>query len=96
MQMLVDRILTANLVASTVVFYAAARTYVLPNLGRWSFSSIMPPILDLVVAIALANVYGAPRYMGAAYWIPAFWVPALLVTHYLTFLVLFGDRGDRA
>ena len=27
-------------------------------------------------------------FMGPAYWIPAFWVPALLVTHYLTFLVL--------
>jgi len=26
--------------------------------------------------------------MGPAYWIPAFWVPALLVTHYITFLVL--------
>ena len=26
--------------------------------------------------------------MGAAYWIPAFWVPALLVTHYLTFVIL--------
>jgi hypothetical protein len=26
--------------------------------------------------------------MGPAYWIPAFWVPALLVTHYITFVVL--------
>ena len=26
--------------------------------------------------------------MGPAYWIPAFWVPALLVTHYVTFIVL--------
>ena len=26
--------------------------------------------------------------MGAAYWIPAFWVPGLLVTHYITFVVL--------
>jgi len=44
--------------------------------------------LDLVVAIALATVYEAAAYMGPAYWIPAFWVPALLVTHYITFLVL--------
>ena len=44
--------------------------------------------LDLIVAIVLATAYGAPAYMGAAYWIPAFWVPALLVTHYITFLVL--------
>jgi hypothetical protein len=45
--------------------------------------------LDLLVAIALATVYDAAPYMGPAYWIPAFWVPALLVTHYITFLVLW-------
>jgi len=44
--------------------------------------------VDLVAAIALATVYGASLYMGPAYWIPAFWVPALLVTHYLTFIIL--------
>ena len=44
--------------------------------------------LDLVAAITLATVYGASMYMGPAYWIPAFWVPALLVTHYITFIVL--------
>jgi hypothetical protein len=44
--------------------------------------------LDLLVAIALATFYDAEPYMGPAYWIPAFWVPALLVTHYITFLVL--------
>lgn len=44
--------------------------------------------LDLFAAIALATVYGASPYMGPAYWIPAFWVPALLVTHYLTFVLL--------
>jgi hypothetical protein len=159
-QGLLDRILTVNLVASTVVFYAAARLYVLPNLSGWSFHRVMPPILllhsfrhlglmflapgatqpgmpvqfaypaalgdllaallafaalvavvrrhraaralvwifnvegtlDLMAAIVLATLFGAPRYMGAAYWIPAFWVPALLVTHYVTFLVLHGDR----
>jgi hypothetical protein len=44
--------------------------------------------LDLLVAIALATIYGAHAFMGPAYWIPAFWVPALLVTHYITFVVL--------
>jgi hypothetical protein len=159
MQTLFDRILVVNLVASTLLFYAAARMYVLPNLGDWGFRSVMPPILllhsfrhlglmfltrgatypgmpaqfaypaalgdvlaaalafaslgavvrnhragrilvwmfnvegslDLMAAIVLATVYGAPVYMGPAYWIPAFWVPALLVTHYITFLVLRGD-----
>ena len=44
--------------------------------------------LNLLAAIALATVYGASAYMGPAYWIPAFWVPALLVTHYITFIIL--------
>jgi hypothetical protein len=44
--------------------------------------------LDLMAAIALATIYGAHEFMGPAYWIPAFWVPALLVTHYITFVVL--------
>ena len=159
MQGLLDQILTVNLVASTVIFYAAARLYVLPNLRAWSFHAVMPPILllhsfrqlglmfltpgvphpdmpaqfaypaalgdllaaflafaalvaviqrhrtarglvwafnlegtlDLMTAIVLSTLFGAPPYMGVAYWIPAFWVPALLVTHYITFLVLRGD-----
>ena len=44
--------------------------------------------LDLIAAIALATLYDASPFMGAAYWIPAFWVPALLVTHYITFVVM--------
>jgi hypothetical protein len=44
--------------------------------------------IDLAIAITLATLHDAAPYMGAAYWIPAFWVPALLVTHYITFLVL--------
>jgi hypothetical protein len=52
----------------------------------WIFS--LEGTADLIVAITLATVYGAAPYMGPAYWIPAFWVPALLVTHYVTFIVL--------
>lgn len=48
--------------------------------------------IDLVVAIALATIYDAPPLMGPAYWIPAFWVPALIVTHYITFVVLLSRR----
>jgi hypothetical protein len=44
--------------------------------------------LDLLDAITLATIYNAPATMGPAYWIPAFWVPLLLVTHYVTFVVL--------
>jgi len=43
----------------------------------------------LIDAIALATIYNAAPLMGPAYWIPAFWVPALIVTHYVTFLLLF-------
>jgi hypothetical protein len=44
--------------------------------------------LDLLAAIVLATAYDAAPLMGPAYWIPAFWVPALLVTHYVTFMLL--------
>ena len=44
--------------------------------------------VDLVTAITTATIYGAASAMGAAYWIPAFWVPLLLVTHYVTFVLL--------
>lgn len=156
MQPLLDRILTFNLIATTVVFYVAARIYLLPRLEQLRPRSILLPILllhslrhlglmfltrgaiypgmppqfavpaalgdtltaflafacipavangwkigrplvwvfnifgtlDLLVAITLATTYNAPIHMGPAYWIPAFWVPALLVTHYITFIVL--------
>lgn len=45
--------------------------------------------LDLINAITLATIFGTAPFMGAAYWIPAVWVPALLVTHYITFVVLW-------
>lgn len=59
----------------------------------WAFN--VEGSLDLIAAITLATLYGASPYMGAAYWIPAFWVPALLVTHYITF-VLLGKHWTQA
>jgi hypothetical protein len=44
--------------------------------------------IDLLTAIALATIYNAPIAMGRAYWIPAVAVPLLLVTHYVTFVLL--------
>ena len=44
--------------------------------------------IDLLTAITTATIYNAPVAMGPAYWIPAFWVPLLLVTHYVTFVLL--------
>jgi hypothetical protein len=53
--------------------------------------------LDLVAAIALATMLDAGPYMGPSYWIPAFWVPALLVSHWITFVLLIRHwpRGSR-
>ena len=157
-------ILTVNLLLSTLVFWIAARIYVLPKLHQLPARTILLPILllhslrhlglmflapgavyagmprefaypaafgdvlaavlalmaiaavaaearsarflvwlfniegslDLIAAITLATVYGAAAFMGPAYWIPAFWVPALLVTHYITFAVLFRQRRAAA
>jgi hypothetical protein len=157
-----QNILSFNLVFSTVVFWIAARIYVLPKLPQLELRAVLLPILllhagrhlglmflapgatyagmppqfaypaalgdllaallamaaipavaassrlarplvwifnvegtlDLIAAITLATTFGAPAFMGAAYWIPAFWVPALLVTHYITFVVLWRTRGS--
>jgi hypothetical protein len=47
MQAILDRILTFNLVATTVVFYVAARIYLLPRLPRLSPPTVLIPILLL-------------------------------------------------
>src|SRR5215469_4879867 len=44
--------------------------------------------IDLLWAITTATIFNAPVEMGPTYWIPAFWVPLLLVTHYVTFVLL--------
>lgn len=157
-------ILPANLLLNTLVFWVAARIYVLPRLKELGLQAVLVPILllhstrhlglmflapgathvglpwqfaypaawgdlvaallamasiaavvfkargarllvwvfnlegtiDLFAAIVLATVYGAAPYMGPAYWIPACWVPALLVTHYITFVLLVQHWSDAA
>ena len=59
----------------------------------WTFNIF--GTLDLLAAITTATIYNAPVTMGPAYWIPACWVPLLLVTHYVTFIVLW-KHWDRA
>jgi hypothetical protein len=151
-----DRVLPLNLIANTVIFFVAARLYLLPLISRLRPQQILVPILllhstrhlgmmfltrgatypglpplfaypaafgdlitaiiafasiplvlrgsrlakpmvwvfnifgtvDLLVAITTGTIYSAVVAMGAAYWIPAFWVPLLLVTHYVTFVLL--------
>jgi hypothetical protein len=76
----------------TALLAMAAMLAVVRNVrsGRlfvWIFNVV--GTVDLIAAIALATIHRAAAYMGPAYWIPAFWVPALLVTHYITFVVLW-------
>src|SRR6266700_772300 len=78
----------------TAILAFAAIPFVLRNSGLakpgvWVFNIF--GTLDLLAAITFATIYNAPVTMGPAYWIPAFWVPLLLVTHYMTF-VLLGRR----
>ena len=47
MEALLNRVLTLNLVATTVVFYVAAKIYVLPQLNRWGPRAVLIPILLL-------------------------------------------------
>jgi len=76
---------------------ALAMTALLTGTPRplvWIFNVV--GTVDLLAAITLATIYGAPHFMGPAYWIPAFWVPALLVTHYLTFVILAKSEESPA
>jgi hypothetical protein len=94
----VGDLLTAVLAFVAIFFVCRNSTYARPLV--WVFNVFGS--IDLVDAITLATIYNAPQFMGPAYWIPAFWVPALLVTHYITFIILtkhwsrVGDETPRA
>jgi hypothetical protein len=60
LQTLSDRSLVINLVASTLVFYAVARLYVLPRLGAWRVRTIVLPILLLHSFRHLGLMFIAP------------------------------------
>ena len=53
-------ILTVNLVFSTLVLWAAARLYVLPNLARWTPQAVLLPILLLHSFRHLGLMFLAP------------------------------------
>jgi hypothetical protein len=78
-----------DLVAATLALIAipfVIRGSSLSKLLVWIFNVF--GTIDLLLAITLATIFNAQISMGPSYWIPAFWVPALLVTHYITFLLL--------
>ncbi len=82
-------LLTAILALIAIPFVLRGSRYARPAV--WAFNIF--GTIDLLVAIILATIYNAPVAMGPAYWIPAFWVPLLLVTHYVTFVLL--QRGEK-
>ncbi len=82
-------LLTAILAFAAIPFVLRSSSLAKPAV--WFFNIV--GTLDLVTAITLATIHNAPVAMGPAYWIPAFWVPLLLVTHYVTFVLLLR-RGD--
>src|SRR5215467_3306193 len=73
-------------VLALVALWAVVKNWRSARFLVWIFA--LEGTIDLINAITLAQLHGAAVFMGAAYWIPAFWVPALLVTHYITFVVL--------
>jgi hypothetical protein len=78
-----------DLIAAMLAFVSIPAVALESKFGRplvWVFNIF--GTLDLLLAITLATTYQASVHMGSAYWIPAFWVPALLVTHYVTFILL--------
>jgi hypothetical protein len=77
-------LITAVLAFAAIPFVLRGSTLAKPAV--WIFNIF--GTLDLLAAITFATIYNVPVAMGPAYWIPAFWVPLLLVTHYVTFVLL--------
>ena len=77
-------LITAVLAFAAIPFVLRASRLAKPAV--WIFNIF--GTVDLLAAITLATIYNAPVAMGPTYWIPAFWVPLLLVTHYVTFVLL--------
>jgi hypothetical protein len=78
-----------DLVTSIIAFVAIPLVLSGSGLAKpavWIFN--VAGTVDLLVALTTATIYNAPPAMGPAYWIPALWVPMLLVTHYVTFILL--------
>jgi hypothetical protein len=77
-------------ILALIVLFALLMNFRYNLLLLWIFN--IEGTLNLLLAIALGTKYETVHFMGAAYWIPAIWVPALLVTHFITFRLLFGRR----
>src|SRR2546421_9051649 len=92
MESVLNRILTLNLVATTVVFYVAARIYLLPHLSQLRPRAVLLPILLLhsLRHLGLMFLTRGATYPGLP---PQFaWPAALgdLVTAALAFVAIFA------
>jgi hypothetical protein len=91
MEALLNRILTLNLIATTVVFYVAARIYLFPHLRRLPLRSVLIPILLLhsLRQLGLMFLTRGATYQGLP---PQFAYPAALgdfLTAVLAFVSIF-------
>src|SRR5207248_1856976 len=98
MEALLNRILTLNLIGTTVVFYVAARIYLLPQLGRLRPRAVLMPILLLhsLRQLGLMFLTRGATYPGLP---PQFAYPAALgdlLSAGLAFLALFLVARDSA
>src|SRR5712691_3065828 len=96
MQAILDRILTLNLIGSTLVFYVAARLYLLPRLGGLEPRSVLVPIflLHSLRHLGLMFLTRGAVYPGMP---PQFAYPAALgdlITAGLAFACILVVRGD--
>ena len=96
MEALLNRILTLNLIATTVVFYVAARIYLLPQLGRLRPRVVLIPILLLhsLRHLGLMFLTRGATYPGLP---PQFAYPAALgdlLTAVLAFVAIFFVSRD--
>lgn len=80
-------LITAVLAFATIPLVLRGSAFAKPIV--WTFNIF--GTLDLLAAITTATIYNAPIAMGPAYWIPAVAVPLLLVTHYVTFVLLLRN-----
>ena len=91
MEAILNRILTLNLIGTTVVFYVAAKIYLLPHLGQLRPRSVLIPILLLhsLRHLGLMFLTRGATYPGLP---PQFAYPAALgdlLSAVLAFLAIF-------
>ena len=96
MKAFVERVLTLNLIATTVVFYVAAKIYLLPRLDRLSPRSVLIPIrlLHSLRQLGLMFLTRGATYPGLPWQFayPGRWAISLLWCWLICIFLLLRDR----